>query len=820
MHTRHIVFVSIVAGMVFGMNACVAEKSSVTVVERPDASKGNAYYAGNRAPLEPSPFIKLPVGAIKPKGWVRKQLELQADGFHGHLGEISGFLKKKDNAWVDPEKGRHGWEEVPYWLKGYANAAFVLGDKRLLKETKYWIEAAIKSQRPDGWFGPESNLTAIDGKPDLWPNMIMQFCLQDYYDYSGDARVITLLTNYFTYISTIPDKDFLPGYWDKMRGGDLLYSVYWTYNKTGESALLELAQKVHRNTARWDKDIINWHNVNIAQAFGESGTYWMQSKDPADLAAAYRNYAKIRELYGQVPGAMFGSDENCREGYDDPRQSIETCGIVEEMLSDETLLLITGDPIWADRCEDATFNSLPAALTPDMKALRYLTSPNMIQSDAKNKSPGVQNGGPMFLMNPHIHRCCQHNWGHGWPYYAETLWATAPGNGLAALMYAESEVTAKVGDGTKVTISEKTKYPFDDTITFSVAGAKNTQFPLYLRIPGWCAAPLVSINGKKQKCSAKAGSYIVIDRAWNDGDTVTLKLPMEVTLRTWTNNHNSVSVDRGPLTYSLKIDEKYVRHGGTEKWPAWEIYPTTAWNYGLIVSTEHPGKSFKVVERKWPENDMPFTADGTPVELVAKGKQIPEWQQDHLGLVGLLQDSPVISAEPEEKITLIPMGAARLRIASFPVIGTGAGAHKWQAPPKAYPYAVSASHVHDDINAVKDRYKPKSSHDHTIARLTFWDHKGTKEWVQYEFKKPKKVSHVKAYWFDDRPGGGCAVPASWSVEYRDGDKWKPVETKDAYGTAQDTFNEVSITPVTTTALRLNIQLQKGFSGGVLEWEVR
>jgi len=806
--------------MVFGMSGCTVTENAVTVLDRPDALKGNTYYIGNRAPLEPSPFIKLPVGAIKPKGWVRKQLELQAQGFHGHLGEISRFLKKENNIWVDPIKGQHGWEEVPYWLKGYANAAFVLGDERLLKEAKFWIEAAINSQRPDGWFGPESNLTVLKGKPDLWPNMIVQFCLQDYYEYSGDARVIPLLTNYFAFISRIPDEDFLPGYWDTMRGGDLLYNIYWTYNRTGAPELLELAKKVHRNTARWDKDIINWHNVNVAQAFGEPGTYWMQSKDPADLQAAYRNYARIRELYGQVPGGMFGSDENCREGYDDPRQSIETCGIVEEMLSDETLLLITGDPVWADRCEDATFNSLPAALTPDMKALRYLTSPNMIQSDKKNKSPGVQNGGPMFLMNPHMHRCCQHNWGHGWPYYAETLWAAAPGNGLAALLYAENEVTAKVGDGTSVTINEKTKYPFEDTILFSIATAKKTAFPLYLRVPGWCKGAQVSINGKKQKCEAETGSYIVIDRTWNDGDTVALKLPMQITVRTWTNNHNSVSIDRGPLTYSLKIGEKYVREGGTDTWPAWEIYPTTAWNYGLIISEKSPENNFKIVDKQWPENDMPFTIEGTPIELIAKGKKIPKWQQDHLGLVGLLQDSPVKSAETEEAITLIPMGAARLRIASFPVIGTGGEAHTWQGPLKAHPYTVTASYVFDDLNAVKDRYIPKSSRDYTIARLTFWDHKGTDEWVQYEFKKPKRISTAKVYWFDDRPGGGCAIPASWSVEYKDGEEWKPVETKDVYGTEQNRFNEVSFTPVTTGALRLKIVLQKGYSGGVLEWEVQ
>jgi len=139
----------------------------------------------------------------------------------------------------------------------------------------------------------------------------------------------------------------------------------------------------------------------------------MQAKDQKYLQASDRNYNEIRKLYGQVPGGKFGSDENCREGYDDPRQAIETCGMVEMMLSTETLYTITGDPVWAERCEDVAFNSYPAALTADMKALRYMTSANLVQSDRIPKSPGIQNGGPMFVMDPNRHRCCQHNQGHG-----------------------------------------------------------------------------------------------------------------------------------------------------------------------------------------------------------------------------------------------------------------------------------------------------------------------------------------------------------------------------------------------------------------------
>ena len=151
--------------------------------------------------------------------------------------------------------------------------------------------------------------------------------------------------------------------------------------------------------------------------------------------------------YGQVPGGMFGGDENCRRGYYGPRQGIETCASVEFMLSCEMLLKIAGDLTWADRCEDVAFNTFPPAMTADLQALHYLVSPNQCRLDSKNKAPGIENDGDMFSYDPHRYRCCQHNVAHGWPYFAEHLWMATPDNGLAAVFYAASQVTAKVGDG-------------------------------------------------------------------------------------------------------------------------------------------------------------------------------------------------------------------------------------------------------------------------------------------------------------------------------------------------------------------------------------
>ena len=320
---------------------------TVSVVEKPTTITLNSFYQTNQPPLRPQHMVKLPVGAIKPGGWLLKSMELQRDGLTGQLPEISAWLTKKNNAWLNKNgQGDWGWEEMPYWLKGYANIGYVLNDKKMIEESMVWINGTLNSQRDNGDFGPYV-IRKTTGKRDLWAQMLMLFVLQSYYEYSHDARVVTHMTKYFHWQLTIPDNDFLTDYWENSRGGDNLYSVYWLYNITKEPSLLDLAKKIHRNTANWKLKnwLPNWHNVNIAQCFREPATYYMQSGDPTDLQASYDNQNFIREMYGQVPGGMFGSDENSRKGYNDPRQAVETCGTVLIVVcSAEPLIGTTGAP--------------------------------------------------------------------------------------------------------------------------------------------------------------------------------------------------------------------------------------------------------------------------------------------------------------------------------------------------------------------------------------------------------------------------------------------------------------------------------------------
>ena len=593
--------------------------------------------------------------------------------------EISDWLDKKGNAWLE-KGGSHGWEEVPYWLRGYSNLAYVLKDKAMLDEARFWIEAILASSTEDGFLGPVNENK--EGRRELWANMLALQILQDYYEYSGDERVIKALTGYYRWQLAYPEEKFLRDYWENSRGGDNLLSVIWFYNRTGEAWLLDLAKKIHRCTADWmqESNLPNWHNVNVAECFREPAEYYLVSKDPKALKATYDDFRLIRRIFGQVPGGMFGSDENCRNGYVDPRQGTETCGFVEQMLSDEILMAQTGDLLWMENLEDVAFNSLPAAYTEDMKALRYITCPNQVQSDSRNHSPGIQNGGPFMMMNPFSSRCCQHNHGMGWPYYAENLVLASADGGAALLIYGDCQATMKVADGETVVLDEQTHYPFEQDVTLTVGGLKKNKavsFPVYLRIPTWTQGAHVTVNGKTVKGEVRTG-LLRLEREWKNGDQVKMHFPMRLTMRRWALNQNSVTVDYGPLTMSLLIKERYEKKDSkttaigdshwqatadAEQWPSYEIYPESPWNYALLPCLEN----MAVEWGDWPQNDYPFNLQDVPLRVKARGARIPSWGQDETGLCQILPDGDAPRGELED-ITLVPMGAARLRISAFPPV--------------------------------------------------------------------------------------------------------------------------------------------------------
>jgi len=656
------------------------------VVLGPGIGAGEASYCTNRPPLQGNPLIKLPLGAIRPRGWLKHQLDLMAEGMTGRLSEVSEFLAPDNGRFGT---GKEGWEEQPYWFRGFYSLARLTGKACLLSEAERWIEAILGSQDASGYFGApfHKRVTGKNGKIvcDLWPHMVMLDAIIRHHEATGDPRVIPFMTRFFAFCRELPEEQFIPalredfGEWkptiQRPRAGDMLPHLYWLYNRTGDEWLLPLATRFFHRISPPSSEWLDHHVIHFTQRFAYPGTYATQSGNSRHLDLTEYWYRQHLGTWGQQPRGIFGADENIRPGCVDPRQGFETCGFGEFAKNFYFLGRLTGNAMFADRIEDLLFNHFPASMTPDLKALHYLTASNQPQLDASEKHEYHNKGRQIDYSPWKTYRCCQHNVAMTWPWLVENLWQASADGGLVAWIYAGCEVTAKVAGGRTVHVREETDYPFSGGVQLSVTCDGDTAFPLYLRIPGWCRDFEVQVNGQSVAVDTQPGHYVRVERTWATGDVITIAMGMSLGLTTWPRT-GSVTVDRGPLSYSLKINERRQRCGGTDAWPEWELFPTSPWNYGLILDAIDPLAGFTVVE-KGQVADQPWTLEAAPIEITARAKRIPAWKLVN-ETVDVLRDSPIRSVEVEETVTLVPLGCARLRMGCLPVISDALEAQEWE----------------------------------------------------------------------------------------------------------------------------------------------
>lgn len=642
-------------------------------------------YINNREPLVHKPLMELPLGAVKPAGWLDDQLHRMAEGLTGHLDELYPEVCGQRNGWLGGDGDM--WERGPYWIDGLLPLAYILDDDLLKAKVQPWIEWALSSQTEEGFFGPSEDLPYEKGlqrnnAKDWWPRMVVLKILKQYYDATGDDRVIAFLTNYFHYqLATLPETPLANWTeWAEERGGDNLYIVYWLYNITGDRSLLKLGDLLASQTSDWkgrlsDRETLNslytLHCVNLAQGMKEPVVRYQAVKDQSYIDAIDTGLFDINRGIGW-PTGLYGADEMLHSG--NPTQGSELCTAVEMMFSLEKMIEITGRTDWADWLERVAFNALPTQATDSYDARQYYQQCNQIEISL---NPGRNfmtsyNGTDQCYGILCGYPCCTCNMHQGWPKFTKHLWYASDDNGLAAMVYAPCSVQAAVADGSSVRIDEITDYPFSDTVVFSMTADAPVAFPLHMRIPGWCKNATLCVNGESVP-AAGAGEMAVIDRTWNSGDTVTLTLPMSVSISRWYDN--SATVERGPLVYALRIGEKWTRKslegkfGGRHGNWYYEVLPTSPWNYALQekdVDGNDLDSSFVFVEKG--TAGYPWNLENAPVEIHAKAKKVPFWHE-YNGSTGPIPFSTLYQGEfgDEEDIVLIPYGCTTLRVAEFPV---------------------------------------------------------------------------------------------------------------------------------------------------------
>ena len=629
-------------------------------------------------------YEELPLGSIKPEGWLKEALERQRDGITANLDETYPQVMGDDNGWLGGEGDR--WERGPYWIDGLLPLAYILDDEALKAKARRWVEWTLASQREDGFFGPEKGYPYIEGLQrglplDWWPRIVMLKVMQQYYNATEDERVMDFFDRYFRYqLATLPDTPLNKWtFWARYRAGDNLDAVLWYYSKTHQPWLLDLADLIHSQSFDFTGEFLKGeliatpgsiHCVNLAQGLKEPVVYWQYKQDRKYLDAVEKGLADIRRFNG-FPNGMFGGDEALHGN--DPSQGSELCSAVELMFSYEQMLKITGNTSFADELERVAFNTLPAQISDDFTLHQYFQKPNQAQVTfgLHNFDVGQKGTGQVFGFLT-AYPCCLSNQHQGWPKFTQNLWYRSS-KGLAAMVYSPCRVSTEIS-GQIVEIEENTCYPFEDEIRFTLHTSSPISFPLEFRIPSWCSAPALNVNGEPTEAE---GSIVCIEREWKDGDCITLALPSRIKTSRW--YANSISVERGPLVYALGIKENWKKTMMEAEMRRefgdcyYEVLAASKWNYGLIKDQEF---SFRTDINKL-GSAWPWSLENAPVSISAIAAEIPEWKL-YNGDCGPLPWSPGSGADVNdlsnykakgtEEITLVPYGCTTLRISEFPLI--------------------------------------------------------------------------------------------------------------------------------------------------------
>lgn len=611
--------------------------------------------------LQKTKFRPLTSNELKPKGWLKRQLEIQRNGLSGNLDKV--WPDVKDSSWIGGNC--EGWERVPYWLDGAVPLAYILEDEDFQKRVDQYINAILERQCEDGWICPCSEEERNDY--DVWATFLICKVLVVYYECTNDTRIEDAVYKALKQLKEHIEVNTLFR-WSAARWYEALIPLYWLYERKPEAWMIDLVHllkslgidyhalyekidfKKKEPKKYWNHVM---HVVNVAMAIKSDALMSRITGDEPNKSAK-KYYENIMRNHSMVTGHFTGDE--CLAG-DSPTQGSECCSVVEAMYSYEKLIEIGGDVMWSDLLERLTFNCLPATVSPDMWTHQYvqMTNQNIAKRIPDEKTPFGSNCGDAHNFGLETHfGCCTSNFNQGFPKYALSTIMKSD-NGVAITSYAPSVAYININN-TDIVVEQETMYPFRDNVKIIVKTDKEVAFDLLLRVPNFAK------GAKVDGVEVKVGAYHKITRKWSGMKEVNIDFTFDIEIID--RPYHKKAIKRGPFVYSLPISEKwekveYVKNGVERKFPYcdYEISPTSNWNYAF-ASDEFEVK-FKDI------SDIPFSNLHAPIEIITEMVQI-EWE-DTDGICNVVSNEDKVLSKPE-KVSLIPYGSTNLRMTEMPFV--------------------------------------------------------------------------------------------------------------------------------------------------------
>ena len=600
---------------------------------------------------------------LTPKGWLRRQLEIQADGLCGNLDKV--WPDVRDSAWIGGN--REGWERVPYWLDGFIPMAYLLDDEDKKARAKKYIDKIIENQEEDGWICPNGNVPR--DRYDTWAICLISKVLTVYYQCSGDERVPEVirrvLKNYYELLSQGKIKLFQ---WGQYRWFECFVALRFVSERypeeswVGDLAKILYAQGTdyEKLTDLWREPSNRWsfdtHIVNLCMMLkSEAISCSLLGEEYSGLAD--RLDAILKKYNGTATGIYTGDE--CLSG-NSPIQGTELCAVVELMYSCEWLYAVTGEAKWAELLEMQAFNALPATFTDDMWAHQYVQLTNQVDATPFGGNPIFGTNDQFahtFGLEPHF-GCCTANFGQGWPKLALSTFMRARDGVVSAIPLA-SKVDFEY-KGANISVELESDYPFKNSFVYRVTSDKKTSAKLRVRIPSF--ARDVRVNGERV---AKKGALTF--GGFPAGESV-ITVAYEAEAKLTRRPHGMYVARRGSLLFSLPVEiesrmVEYTRAGVERKFPYCDYYfkGVSDWNFGFA------SERLEVIEDN-ERDEYPFSSKHPPVKLVATLAPV-EWYTeprfDRLCAKKPVDNSAIGSPRTVE---LYPFGCAKLRMTEMPKI--------------------------------------------------------------------------------------------------------------------------------------------------------